>query len=241
VRLLAASGGRRPGEPVRLREGVPRKVAEVLRTAISRDPRDRYRDAAAFGLALDRAVLGRSRGAAMAAGRTVLALASVAVIAMLVSDSVSGRFTARPGVAVDPTGQISVELPAGWRAEIRQWRRPTSAPTLVLSPDPARWLTDTAVPGVFVGLPDGDGTPADLLADHRQAACRATPVRTTRQAGMDWTIAGYLACPDGRAQIVDAVATRPGGAGLVYVQIAPPANSTPVFVDTLLAGVRVRG
>jgi eukaryotic-like serine/threonine-protein kinase len=36
------------------------------------------------------------------------------------------------------------------------------------------------------------------------------------------------------------VAARPGGDGLVYVQIAPPANSTPAFVDTLLAGLRVR-
>jgi hypothetical protein len=238
--LLGVAGGRRSGEPIRLRDGVPRKVAEVLRRACARNPGDRYPDAAAFGLALDRAVRGRSRTAALAAGRTVMALASVAVVAVLVSDSVSGRFSARPGVAVDPTGRISVELPDGWRAETRQWQRPLAAPTLVLSPDPARWKSDTAVPGAFVGLPGGEITPADLLSEHRQDACRAAPVRTSRQAGMAWTIAGYSACPDGRAQIVDAVAARPGGDGLVYVQIAPPANSTPAFVDTLLAGLRVR-
>jgi hypothetical protein len=219
---------------------VPRQVAEVLRTATTRDPAGRYGDAAAFGLALDRAVLGRSRPAARAAARAVLALASVALIGGLVSDSVSGRFTARPGVAVDPTGHISVEVPPGWRAEARQWPRPGAAPTLVLSPDPERWGTDPAVPGAFVGLPGGDGTPADLLDEHRQTPCEAAPVRASDQGGTRWTIAGYSACPNGRARIVDAVATRPGGDGLVYVQIAPPAGSGPAFVDTFLAGLRVR-
>jgi tRNA A-37 threonylcarbamoyl transferase component Bud32 len=240
VRLLGVPGGRRPGEPIRLRDGVPRRVADVLRTATARYPGDRYRDAAAFGLALDRAVLGRSGTAAMAAGRTVMVLASLALTGVLVSDSVSGRFSARPGVAVDPTGHISIELPDGWRAETRQWQWLSGAPTLVLSPDPARWEDDPAVPGAFVGLPEGDRTAADLLAEHGQVVCEAAPVRTSRQAGTQWTIAGYRACPDGRAQIVDAVATRPGGEGLVYVQIAPPANSPPAFVDTLLAGLRVR-
>lgn len=236
VRLLG--GGRRPGEAVRLREGVPRGVAEVLRTATARDPGGRYRDAAAFGRALDRAV--SSGGMATAAGRTVLALASVLLVGVLVSDAVSGRFTARPGVAVDPTGHISVVLPDGWRAETGRWRPPAAAPTLVLSPDPARWKTDTAVPGAFIGLSDDGRTPADLLADHRQPACVAAPLRTSRPAATQWTIAGYRACPDGRAQIVDAVATRPGRDGLVYVQVAPPANSGPGFVDALLAGLRVR-
>ncbi len=235
ARLLGVSGGRRPGEPVRLRDGVPRRVAEVLRTATSRDPRDRYGDATAFGVALQRAVLGRSRAAALAAGRTVMALASVALVGLLVSDSVSGRFTARPGVAVDPTGHISVEVPAGWRAEAR-WGQ---GQTLVLSPDPARWKADPAVPGAFVGF-SGESTPAGLLAERRQVACVPVPVRTSRPAGVQWTVAGYSACPDGRAQIVDAVAARPGGEGLVYVQIAPPAAGGPAFVDALLAGIRVR-
>ena len=236
VRLLAVSGGRRPGEPVRLRDGVPRKVAEVLRAATACDPADRPRDAAAFGLALDRAVLGRSRTAAMAAGHTVMALASVLAAGVLVSDSVTGRFTAQPGVAVAPGGQISIELPDGWRAETRRWQ----ASRLVLSPDPARWLTDPAVPGAFVELSRDDTTPVELLAAQRQVACVAMPARTSRQGGLRWTIAGYRRCPNGRAQIVNAVAGRPGGDGLVYVQVAPPAGSTPAFVDTLLAGLRVR-
>ena len=39
--------------------------------------------------------------------------------------------------------------------------------------------------------------------------------------------------------IVEAAGPAPGDAGLVYVQIAPPAGSGPAFVDALLAGVRV--
>ena len=69
MRLLGVAGGRRPGEPVRLRDGVPRKVAEVLRTATARRPADRYRDAAAFGAALDRAMAGRARARPARAGR----------------------------------------------------------------------------------------------------------------------------------------------------------------------------
>jgi hypothetical protein len=149
---------------------------------------------------------------------------------------VSGRFTARPGVAVDPAGRISIEVPPGWRAETRRWQ----APTLVLSPDPARWKSDPAVPGAFVGLSEGRGTPVELLAGRRQVFCVAAPVRTSRLGGLDWTIAAYRACPNGWAQIVDAAATRPGGAGLVFVQVAPPAGSAAGFVDDLLAGLRVR-
>jgi hypothetical protein len=65
-------------------------------------------------------------------------------------------------------------------------------------------------------------------------------VRTSRQAGIDWVIAHYSACPDGRGRLVEAAGTGPGDAGLVYAQIAPPADSEPTFVDTLLAGVQVR-
>jgi hypothetical protein len=40
--------------------------------------------------------------------------------------------------------------------------------------------------------------------------------------------------------VVEAAGAAGGAAGLVYVQIAPPAGSGPEFVDRLLAGVRVR-
>jgi hypothetical protein len=41
--------------------------------------------------------------------------------------------------------------------------------------------------------------------------------------------------------LVEAAGIGPAGAGLVHVQIAPPASNAATFVDTLLAGVRVRG
>jgi hypothetical protein len=184
----------------------------------------------------------------LAVWRTVLSLALLGLVAVLASDTVSGRFTARPGVAVDPAGRISAEVPDGWRAAAGKWGLPPvgrggRGPALVLSPDPARWAGDPAMPGAFIGLSAQSQTattPAELIAERRQVACTAAPVRTIRPGGVQWLIAGYRSCPDGRAQIVDAVRSRPGGAGLVYVQIAPPPDSAPGFVDTLLAGVRVR-
>ncbi|GAA4469070.1 hypothetical protein GCM10023170_083910 [Phytohabitans houttuyneae] len=50
----------------------------------------------------------------------------------------------------------------------------------------------------------------------------------------------YSSCPGAKTVIVETAGVGPGDAGLVYVQIAPPAGSGPAFVDTLLAGVRVR-
>ena len=190
----------------------------------------------------------RARPAALAAARTVMGVASVAVAAVLVSDSVSGRFVDRPGTAADRTGQMSIALPDGWRAETGPW---TEAPeaggargsAVVVSPDPARWELDPAVPGAFIGLSRGDDgavTPAGFLSGRRQSGCVAAPARTIRRAGVEWLIAGYHDCPGGRARIIDAVGTRPGVPGMVYVQITPPAGNAPAFADMLLAGVRLR-
>jgi hypothetical protein len=68
----------------------------------------------------------------------------------------------------------------------------------------------------------------------------AAPIRTTRRAGVDWLIAEFRDCPDGRAHIVEAVGVRPGVPGIVYVEVAPPARSSPAFADTFLTGLRLR-
>jgi hypothetical protein len=78
------------------------------------------------------------------------------------------------------------------------------------------------------------------VADRRHPDCTASPVRTTRQAGVGWTVAAFTACPGGKPTVVEAAGVGPGDAGLLYVQIAPPSGTGPAFVDTLLAGVRVR-
>ena len=96
--------------------------------------------------------------------------------------------------------------------------------------------------GAFFWLaPDGKmgREPAALIAQVPHARCTPAPVRRSRQAGIDWVIAA-LSCSDRRGQLVEVAGAGPAGAGLVYVQIAPPASSAPAFVDTLLAGVRVR-
>jgi hypothetical protein len=175
-----------------------------------------------------------------------MGLAAVAAVAITASDTVTGRFVEGPGLAVDATGQVQILVPDGWRAESGVWTPPSSVggrrgPVLEVSPDPARWKVDPTVPGAFIWF-SGDHAPAPAALVAKQAPTRCVPtrVRATRQAGVDWVVAGYRRCPDGRALIVEAVGTRAGHGGLVYVEVAPPANSTPAFVDTLLAGLRVR-
>jgi tRNA A-37 threonylcarbamoyl transferase component Bud32 len=247
IRLLGVPVRRRPGEPVQLRGGVPRKVADVLQTATAQRPANRYRDAAALAAALDRATaVTRTRPLVRAARRVALASASAVMVSALASDAVGSHFTPQPGVAVDATGQISVRVPPGWRAASGRWAGPGQSagprhPALLVSPDPARWRTDDAVRGAFIGLAGGttDRAPAAVIAELGHAGCTAAPVRRTRQAGIDWVIAAFT-CPDRRGSLVEAAGLGAGGSGLLYVQIAPPAGNAPVFVDTLLAGVRVR-
>ena len=183
---------------VRLREGTPPKVADVLRTATARRPADRYPDAAAFAVALERATgvprppetaaIPRRRWAA-AAG---VVLAAMAVVTALASDSVGDRSPEAPGTAADRTGRITVTLPEGWRAKGTGWKgqRDTEGkrePALVVSPAPDRWLTDAAVPGAFIGLSRSIAartTPAAYVAEKQHPKCTAAPVRTSRQAWM---------------------------------------------------------
>ena len=240
VRLLGVPGGRRPGEPIRLREGVPRKVGEVLRTATARDPADRYGDAAAFGLALDRAVRGRSRAAALAAGRTVMALASVAVLALLVSDSVSGRFTARPGVAVDPAGRISIEVPEGWRAETGSgngWHGADAGAVagsgpLEERPGGARRLR-RAVRRATARRPSCWRTAGRSSAWRRRCGPAGRPV---------WSGPSPGTAPARTAGRRSSTRWRPGRAATVWCTSRSHRRraARPAFVDTLLAGLRVR-
>jgi hypothetical protein len=226
---------------VLLPAGVPPRVADVLRKATARAPDDRYRDANAFGAALDRATAGRHRST----WRRVL-VAGVALAATVIAIAAdSGRTGAVAGTSTDATGRITVTLPAGWRATGSGWagrRGPDGdlEPALLLSPDPRRWSSDSAVPGAFVGLTRTDATPARFLAEHPHPECAGAPVRTNRIAGIDWVIAEFTSCRGGKPVIVEAAGIGPDGAGLTYIQIAPPAGSGSSFVDTLLAGVRVR-
>jgi hypothetical protein len=176
-----------------------------------------------------------------------MVLASATMVSMLASDSDGSRFLARPGVAVDSTGRISIHLPETWQTAGGRWKGPANAggqddPALVVSPDPVRWGTDPTVRGAFIWLSRSGAaffTPAAFVAGRTHAGCAAAPVRTSRQAGIDWVIAEYR-CSDGRGRVVEAAGTGSGDAGLVYVQIARPADSESTFVDSLLAGVRVR-
>ncbi|MEK8106705.1 hypothetical protein NKG94_18790 [Micromonospora sp. M12] len=82
-------------------------------------------------------------------------------------------------------------------------------------------------------------TPAGFLAERTHADCTPAPTRATRQTGVEWTVVAYR-CDRGRPQIIESAALHPDRQALLYVQIAPPPGSGPDFVDTLLAGVRLR-
>ncbi|GIG91482.1 serine/threonine-protein kinase [Plantactinospora endophytica] len=253
-----------PAGAIALRPGVPPDVAAVLHRATARSPAERYPDAAAFAAALDLATgtagpsastdqpspVRRPRRRPLRAA-TLLGAATLAVTALA-----GTAFTVLwPGwlgrdsrIGTDSTSRITVALPEGWRATGSGWigqRGPDGdlEPALVMSPDPERWPTDPTVPGAFVGLSGSLAErhdPAGYLAERPHAECEAAPVRTVRRGSVDWYVAAFTACRTGKPVIVEVAALAPDSAGLLYVQVAPPANASANFVDTLLAGIRVR-
>jgi serine/threonine protein kinase len=235
---------------VLFRGPVPPKVAQVLRTATAQRPADRYRDAAAFAAALDRATAHRRGSPALSRPSLRWPRAAAIMVAMLTIAAVAGdgRGVAEATNASDRAGRITIGLPAGWRTSGSQWagqRGPDGEPepALVISPDPQRWPSDPAVPGAFVGLSRSLAsrtTPARYLNEHPHAECTPTPVRTGRLGAVDWVIAEFTSCRTAKPVLVEAAGIAPNGAGLLYVQIATPAGSGPDFVDALLAGIRTR-
>jgi tRNA A-37 threonylcarbamoyl transferase component Bud32 len=257
--LLGRPAGMPTGEPpgpgtdpagVALRDGVPARVARVLRTATARSPADRYPDAAAFAAALARATRAPTRATSLLVRRRGLLVGALLAAVLAVSAGVvAHRWPDRDsGTVADSTGRITVARPPGWRGAGAGWagqRGPDGDldPALLLSPDPDRWADDPAVPGAFVGLSPSlaeSHTPAEYLAEHPHAECAAEPVRNVRLAGVDWLVAEYTGCRGGKPVIVEAVGVGPDRAGLVYTQIAPPTDGGAGFVDAFLASIRVR-
>ncbi|MEU1586795.1 serine/threonine-protein kinase [Micromonospora sp. NPDC005710] len=259
--------GRQPAGLL-LRDGVPPAVAAVLARATAHRPADRYPDAATLHSALIRvsgpvASAGPSGRAAPADARrppgpraaarrrhrwrrataAVVALAAVGAVGV----EPGGTGSARSGGDTYTTGPLTVALPPGWSAAGATWAGQYGTdgepePALVLSPQPRRWAADPRLPGAFVGLSAATAartSPAGFLAERTHGNCTPAPTRTTRQAGVEWTVVAYR-CDQGRPRIVESAALHPGSAALVYVQITPPPDTDSAFVDTLLAGVRVR-
>ncbi|WP_433269114.1 protein kinase domain-containing protein [Micromonospora vinacea] len=246
-----------------LRDDVPPAVAAVLARATAHRPADRYPDAATLHAALNRAT-GPARLAAptgpvrrqlspQPGGRRPyrLRLAGAAVVAVVAAGAVGaepvGTGPARPVGGTYTAGPLTVVLPPGWFATGATWAGQYGAdgepePALVMSPQPRRWAADPRLPGAFVGLSASTAaraTPAGFLAERTHGDCTPAPARVTRQAGVEWTVVAYR-CDRGRPQIIESAALHPGRPALVYVQIAPPTDGGPAFVDTLLAGVHLR-
>ncbi|MGC5334309.1 serine/threonine-protein kinase [Micromonospora sp. DT62] len=189
----------------------------------------------------------RARSEGRPVARRRLGVLALGVLTLLATGSTAGDDTAgRRDAGSWTSGPLTVALPPGWRATGTGWAGRYGPdgrlePALVMSPDPHRWAADPTVPGAFVGLSTsiaGRTSPAGFVAERPHAACAAAPVRRTRQAGVDWVVARFT-CDQGRPEVVEAAGLAPGRAGLVYVQITPPAGSRADFVDALLAGVRV--
>ncbi|MCX4385446.1 protein kinase [Micromonospora peucetia] len=257
-----------PDGAIRLREGVPTQVAAVLRRAIAPRPADRHPDATAFRTALRHATTAPARpdparsaaGSPCApagpsprvgdrpAGRRRFGAVGLGVAALVAVGATAGD-AAPAGRAAGTwtSGPVTVALPPGWRATGTGWAGQYGddgrlEPALVMSPDPRRWAADPTVPGAFVGLSASIAartTPAGFVAERPHSACAAAPVRRTRQGGVDWVVARFT-CDQGRPEVVEVAGLAPGRVGLIYVQVVPPAGEGPGFVDTLLAGVRVR-
>jgi serine/threonine protein kinase len=127
--------GRDHDDELRLRPGVPPRVADVLRRATARRAADRYPDAAAFGAALDRATTPVGPEAVRRRRAATLALMSVLAVAVmaLAADSVVGR---SPGVSVVVPGPVAPPATSG---------RPTSGPTAG-APSPSDLTATVVVP-----------------------------------------------------------------------------------------------
>ncbi|MGC4875592.1 protein kinase domain-containing protein [Micromonospora sp. DT43] len=258
IRLLAADPpDARPPRPglapdLRLRAGVPPAVAAVLARATAYHPADRYPDAAVLRAALTRASDPSPSPRPGARRPYRLRLAGAAVVSAVAVGAVGaepgGAGSGRPGDGTYTAGPLTVALPAGWSAVGATWAGQYGAdgdpePALVMSPQPRRWAADPRMPGAFVGLSATTAartTPAGFLAERTHGDCAPAPARTTRQAGVEWTVVAYR-CERDRPSIVESAGLHPARHALVYVQIAPPTDSRPDFVDTLLAGVRVTG
>ncbi|MGC4848631.1 serine/threonine-protein kinase [Micromonospora sp. DT15] len=177
------------------------------------------------------------------AAAAVVAVAAVAAVGAEPGDTGSARQVG----GTYTTGPLTVALPAGWSAAGATWAGQYGAdgepePALVMSPQPRRWAADPRLPGAFVGLSASTAaraTPAGFLAERTHGDCTPAPARTTRQAGIEWTVVAYR-CDQGRRRIIESAALHHGRPALVYVQITPPSDTTTDFVDTLLGGVRVR-
>ncbi|MGC4792355.1 protein kinase domain-containing protein [Micromonospora sp. DT178] len=175
-------------------------------------------------------------------GAVALGVAAVFAVGTTAGDAATAGWDAGTGTS----GPLTVRLPPGWQATGTGWAGRYGPdgrlePALVMSPDPHRWAADPTVPGAFVGLSASIAartSPAGFVAERVHTACAALPVRRIRQAGVDWVVARFT-CDRGRPEVVEAAGLAPGRAGLVYVQITPPAGSRADFVDTLLAGVTV--
>ncbi|MEU9506293.1 serine/threonine-protein kinase [Micromonospora sp. NPDC048170] len=243
-------GQTHPGRAIRLREGVSPQVAAVLRRATASRPADRHPDAEAFRAALRHATTTPAPAppADRPAGRRRFGAGWLGVVALVAAGATAGDAApAARDVGTWTSGPVTVVLPPGWRATGTGWAGRYGddgrlEPALVMSPDPHRWAADPTVPGAFVGLSASIAartTPAGFVAERAHAACVAAPVRHTRQAGVDWVVARFT-CDQGRPEVVEAAGFAPGHVGLIYAQVVPPAGAGPGFVDTLLAGVRVR-
>ncbi|WP_244298940.1 hypothetical protein [Micromonospora cremea] len=233
---------------------MPSAVAAVLTRATAHHPAGRYPDAAALHAALAGAARPARqppspRSAARRPYRLRLAGAAAVAVAAVggAGAEAGGNGSGRPAGGTYTTGPLTVALPAGWSATGASWAGQYGAdgdaePALVMSPQPRRWAADPRLPGAFVGLSAATAartTPAGFLAERTHGDCTSAPARATRQAGVEWTVVGYR-CDRARPQIVESAGLHRGRNALVYVQIVPPVDGGPEFVDTLLAGVRVR-
>jgi eukaryotic-like serine/threonine-protein kinase len=238
-------------------------VADVLQRAAQAEPTDRQPNASGFLHDLDRALGGKTSllspeapqpampppvategqvliGKRSRRGPVLVSL--VALVACLAAAVAWVGTSERRQGAVDRTGRISLITPAGWRATGGGWLGQTDSdgrtlPGLAASPDLAQWQTQSAVPGMFVGIrPTGDASAAAaaVVATQHDGCKAQEPVNQTIN-GLLWLVGRWGECADGA---VYTETTRTMEAGFVYMQIKQTLDSPSA--ETLIAAVTIK-
>ncbi|GHE06657.1 serine/threonine-protein kinase [Streptomyces alanosinicus] len=225
--------------PGRLRPGLGEDVERALLRALEPDRARRWPGAQAFADELDRLAAGTPslrparrldgvRGRLNAVTLSLAALLAAAAAAAGVTVLLHRGGSADQARVTDSTGRVVVEVPAGWRQELRDSGWDPGAlglakghePGLVVADDLSRWPDlGAAVDGVFVGLSEhGDVTERVKALAH--SGCRFSGSRSFADGDWHGLVRAWSGCPDGGSVTESALNPADGTAQpQVYVQV----------------------
>jgi len=238
------ANGAPPAPPSRLRPGIPRQVDHIVLRALERDRQRRWPSAQTYAAALHAVTDPPARRRTRVLRGLRRAVGSVAALALLTVLGGSAYMAGWVRVS-DATGALSLAVPAGWAAQMRDggWEPVTVGlaeshrPGLLIGAELDAWADPLSpAPGVFAGLSAtmaGGATPRPPAHNR----CRRLPDRTVSVAGADGRVQRWTQC-DGTAISFSEVMLD-GGAGFgVYVQVKQSGRDDRT--DEVLRTLRLR-